>query len=116
MSKLHRTHDDTIIYNSIPSIVILPNCCTSQQVLSFLIQVPEYEVKADNGLGLRGLAVVQDGGLSFCPDKAATVGQETVVAGADLTFGQHYTQPAEGQNKQKKKFVSICETPNQHVR
>lgn len=68
-------------------------------MLSFLIQVPEYEVKADDSLGLRCLAVVQDGGLSFCPDKAATVGQETVVAGADLTFGQHYMQWAEGQNK-----------------
>lgn len=108
MSKLHHTHDDTTICNSILSTVILPNCCKSEQVLTILIPVPEYEVKADNGLGLRCLAVVQDGGLSFCPDKAATVGQETVVAGADLTFGQHYTQWAEEQNKK----VCLNETYN----
>lgn len=57
---------------------------------SLLFKVPEYEVEADDGLWLRRLAVVDDSRLGLRPDEAAAVHQETVVAGADLTFAQHY--------------------------
>lgn len=54
-----------------------------------LLKVPEYEVEADDGFGLRRLAAVEDGRLSLRPHEAAAVRQEAVVAGAHLTFGQH---------------------------
>ncbi len=66
---------------------------------SLLANVPEDEVKADDGLGLRRLAVVEDGCLGLRPDEAATVRQETVVAGARLTFGQHYSRQGHKHNK-----------------
>ena len=55
-------------------------------------KVPEYEVEADDGLGLRRLAAVEDGRLRLGPDEAAAVRQEAVVSGVHLTFGQHYRQ------------------------
>lgn len=61
-------------------------------------RVPEDKVEADDRFGLRRLAVVKNGGLSCCPHESATVGQETVVAGADLTFGQHCTQQMKDQH------------------
>lgn len=63
-------------------------------------KVPEYEVEADNGLGLRGLAAVEDGRLGLCPDEATAVCQETVVAGAHLTLGQHYTRDRDTDRKE----------------
>lgn len=82
----------------------------SFQLLPFLSQVPEDEVEADDGFGLRRLAVVEDGGLSFCPNKSATVGQETVVAGVDLTFGQHCMQRGGGQQIQGSTLTHIGQT------
>lgn len=58
--------------------------------------VPEYVVEADDGLGLRRLAAVEDGRLSLRPDEAAAVCQETVLAGVHLTFGQHCTMWTDG--------------------
>lgn len=55
-------------------------------------KVPEYEVEADDGLGLRRLAAVEDGRLRLGPDEAAAVRQEAVVSGVHLTFGQHYRE------------------------
>lgn len=54
------------------------------------LRLPEYEVEADDGFRLGGLAAVEDGGLRLCPDEATVVGQETIVAGAHLTLGQHF--------------------------
>lgn len=70
----------------------------------FAAFVPEYEVEADDRLGLRGLAVVQDGRLGLGPDKASAVGQEAVVTGGHLTFGQHCTAwtGGRGQTGEKK--------------
>lgn len=68
-----------------------------------LFKAPEDIVEADDGLGLRRLAVVKDGRLSLRPHKAAAVSQETVVSGAHLTFGQHYTRPG---NKQRNKRLA----------
>lgn len=65
--------------------------------------VPEYKVEADDGLGLRRFAAVEDGGLRLCPDEAAAVGQETVEAGAHLTFGQHYTVWTRGRRSRRVK-------------
>lgn len=70
-------------------------------VSDFFFKVPEYEVEADDGLGLGGLTAVEDGCLGLHPDEAASVRQETVVAGADLTFGQHYTVWTDRQGDKK---------------
>lgn len=68
---------------------------TSSRVMWFdpaAFKVPEYEVEADDGLGLRRLAAVEDGRLRLGPDEAAAVRQEAVVSGVHLTFGQHYRE------------------------
>lgn len=51
--------------------------------------VPEYEVETDDGLGLRGLAVVDDSGLGLGPHEAPTLCQEAVVTGTHLAFCEH---------------------------
>lgn len=54
-----------------------------------LIKVPEDEVEADDGIRLGRFTVVQHRGLSLRPHVATVVCQETVLAGANLTFGEH---------------------------
>lgn len=61
-------------------------------------QAPENEVEADNGFRLRCLAAVKDGGLSLRPHEATIIGQEAVVAGGHLAFGQHCRQTDRGQS------------------
>ncbi len=68
-------------------------CSTIKQgtwtVTPGLIEVPEDKVEADHRLGLRGLAVVEDSGLSLSPHKSSILSQEAVMAGAHLAFGEH---------------------------
>lgn len=54
-----------------------------------LFKVPEDEVEADDGIRLGSFTVVQHRGLSLRPHVATVVCQETVLAGANLTFGEH---------------------------
>lgn len=54
-----------------------------------LFKVPEDEVEADDGIRLGRFTVVQHRGLSLRPHVATVVCQETVLAGANLTFGEH---------------------------
>lgn len=61
-------------------------------------QAPENEVEANDGFRLRRLVAVEDGGLSLRPHVAAVVGQEAVVAGGHLAFGEHCRQTEDSQD------------------
>lgn len=95
-------------WRSLFSILFSIFLTTSSRVMWFdlaAFKVPEYEVEADDGLGLRRLAAVEDGRLRLGPDEAAAVRQEAVVSGVHLTFGQHYRETG-----QKTIWLWLCNT------
>lgn len=71
------------------------------------MKLPEYEVEADDGLWLRRLVAVEDGGLRFSPDETATVGQESVLAGDHLTFRQHCRHEKQTNKKKTTTYTNI---------
>lgn len=54
------------------------------------LEVPEDKVDTDDTLWLGVLAVVDDSGLGFHPNKASSLGQHPVLACADLALCKHY--------------------------
>ena len=49
-------------------------------------RVPEDVVDADNAVGSRGAAVVDDSGVALHPHPPSILGQEPVILGRHLTF------------------------------